>query len=85
MAEITKFADGICYYNVWLRHANVDSNPHLTFPMEYGIVRNNIYRVGVSKVTGPGTPSPSKDGPEHIYLRIFAREWNLRTQPPIRL
>ena len=85
MAEITKFADGICYYNVWLRHANVDSNPHLTFPMEYGIVRNNIYRVGVSKVTGPGTPSPSKDGPEHIYLRIFVREWNLRTQPPIRL
>ena len=85
MAEITKFADGICYYNVWLRHANVDSDPHLTFPMEYGIVRNNIYRVGVSKVTGPGTPSPSKDGPEHIYLRIFVREWNLRTQPPIRL
>ena len=85
MAEITKFADGICYYNVWLRHANVDSNPHLTFPMEYGIVRNNIYRVGVSKVTGPGTPLPSKDGPEHIYLRIFVREWNLRKQPPIRL
>ncbi len=85
MAEITKFADGICYYNVWLRHANVDSDPHLTFPMEYGIVRNNIYRVGVSKVTGPGTPLPSKDGPEHIYLRIFVREWNLRTQPPIRL
>ena len=85
MAEITKFADGICYYNIWLRHANVDSNPHLTFPMEYGIVRNNIYRVGVSKVTGPGTPSPSKDGPEHIYLRIFVRQWNLRKQPPIRL
>ena len=85
MAEITKFADGICYYNIWLRHANVDSNPHLTFPMEYGIVRNNIYRVGLSKVTGPGTPTPSKDGPEHIYLRIFVREWNLREQPPIRL
>lgn len=85
MAEITKFTDGICYYNVWLRHANVDSNPHLTFPMEYGIVRNNIYRVGLSKVTGPGTPSPSKDGPEHIYLRIFVREWNRREQPPIRL
>ena len=85
MAEITEFTNGICYYNVWLRHANVDSDPHLTFPMEYGIVRNNIYRVGLSKVTGVGTPAPNKNEPEHLSLRIFVREWNLREQPTIRL
>lgn len=85
MAEITEFTDGICYYNVWLRHANVDSDPHLAFPMEYDIVRNNIYRVGLSKVTGPGTPAPALNAPEHVSLRIFVREWNLRVQPSIRL
>ena len=85
MAEITEFTDGVCYYNVWLRHANIDSDPHLPFPMEYGIVRNNIYRVGLSKVTGPGTPTPDLKAPDHLYLRIFVREWNLRKQPTIRL
>ena len=53
--------------------------------MEYGIVRNNIYRVGLSKVTGPGTPTPDLKAPDHLYLRIFVREWNLRKQPTIRL
>lgn len=85
MAEIDKFTNGVCYYNIWLRHANIDENPHLTFPMEYGIVRNNIYRVGVEKVTGPGTALPEMKEPDHIYLRIFVRKWNLRVQPTIRL
>lgn len=85
MGEVEYFPGGVCYYNIWLRHANIDTDPHLTFPMEYGIVRNNIYRVGVEKVTGPGTALPVMNGPDHIYLRIFVRKWNLRVQPAIRL
>lgn len=85
MAEVEMFQDGVCYYNIWLRHANTDGNPHLTFPMEYGIVRNNIYRVGIETVTGPGTAIPDLQAPDHIYLRIFVRKWNLREQPVIRL
>lgn len=85
MAEITKYENGVCYYNIWLRHANVDADPHLTFPMEYGIVRNNIYRVGVEKFTGPGTPTPSYEAPDHLYLRIFVRPWNRREHSKIIL
>ena len=85
LAVIEKFPDGVCYYNIWLRHANVDSDPHVTFPMEYGIVRNNIYRVGVETITGPGSATPSLEAPEHAHLRIFVRPWNLREQPVIRL
>lgn len=85
LAEIVEYVNGVCYYNLWLRHANVDSNPHTTFPMEYGIVRNNIYRVGVEKFTGPGTPTPSYEGPEHVRLRIFVRPWNRRVHPEILL
>lgn len=85
LAEIEMYTNGVCYYTIWLRHANIEEDPHLTFPMEYGIVRNNIYRVGVEKFTGPGTALPVMNGPEHLYLRIFVRKWNLRVQPVIRL
>lgn len=85
LAEIVEYQNGVCYYNTWLRHANTNSDPHMTFPMEYGIVRNNIYRVGVEKFTGPGSPTPKYDGPEHVHLRIFVRPWNKRVHPEILL
>lgn len=85
LATITEYPGGVCYYNIWLRHANIDSDPHETFPMEYGIVRNNIYRVGVEKFTGPGSPTPSYEDPTHVRLRIFVRPWNLRVHPEILL
>lgn len=84
-AEITMFVGGVCYYTVWLRHANKEADPHETFPMEYGIVRNNIYRVGVKKFTGPGTPNPSFENPDHAQLRIFVRPWYRRENSEIIL
>lgn len=91
-ALVQEYVDGKCYYNLWLRHANTDisgtdnvwetTDPHETFPMEYGIVRNNIYRVGVG-FTGPGTPEPELRGPRNIRYRIFVRKWFLREFPPV--
>lgn len=91
-ALVQEYVDGKCYYNLWLRHANTDvsgadntwdtSDPHETFPMEYGIVRNNIYRVGVG-FTGPGTPQPELRAPRNIRYRIFVRKWFLREFPPV--
>lgn len=91
-ALVQEYIDGKCYYNLWLRHANTDvsgadntwdtSDPHETFPMEYGIVRNNIYRVGVG-FTGPGTPQPELRAPRNIRYRIFVRKWFLREFPPV--
>lgn len=91
-ALVQEYVNGKCYYNLWLRHANTDvsgtdnawntSDPHETFPMEYGIVRNNIYRVGVG-FTGPGTPQPEMRGPRNIRYRIFVRKWFLREFPPV--
>lgn len=83
MAEIVEYVNGVCYYNLWLRHANVEADPHETFPMEYGIVRNNIYRVGVEKFTGPGSPTPTYESPTRVHLRIFVRPWNRRVHPEI--
>ncbi len=87
LATVTAFPGGICYYNVWIRHALDDSiedagEVHETHPMEYGIVRNNIYRIGMS-FTGPGMPVPELTNPLNIKSRIFVRRWNFRPQPEI--
>jgi len=82
-ASLTEFKGGVCYYNLWLRHANdAGSDPHATCPMEYAIVRNNIYRVGFS-FTGVGTPTPEVREPHNIVTRIFTRKWNFRPQPEV--
>lgn len=80
---ITKYSKGICYYNLWLKHSNYNKNavpdPAEPFPMQYGIVRNNIYRVGV-EFSGPGDPEPTFNGPLNMRPYIFVRKWNLREE-----
>ncbi|MDE5870000.1 MAG: Mfa1 fimbrilin C-terminal domain-containing protein [Muribaculaceae bacterium] len=77
-AMITKFTGGICYYNLWLRHFNLDNaDPQTDYPMEYAIVRNNIYRFSIS-FSGPGDPTPTLREPDTMMSRIFVRKWNRR-------
>lgn len=74
-----------CYYNVWLRHENIVDDPNTTM-MEFGIVRNNIYRVCV-EFTGIGMPDVPDDmtTPESIRMYIFVRKWNLVEHPKIEI
>lgn len=79
-AIITPYPDGVCYYNTWIRHCNeVVDGLHVCTPMEYGIVRNNVYRIKFS-FSGPGTPQPELDEPENLDVRIFVRKWNIREE-----
>lgn len=83
LAEIEKFTGGVCYYNVWLRHSNDDkSDPHMTCPMEFGIVRNNIYRAGF-RFSGPGTPDVNLKKPSEIESIIYVRKWLFRKHSEI--
>lgn len=79
-ATLTRFDKGICYYNLWLRHYNDESaDPQATYPMEYAIVRNNIYRVALT-FSGTGEPQPELREPDTMKARIFVRKWNLRQE-----
>ena len=83
-AELTRFTNGVCYYNLWLRHYNdvndaTPSNPHEKLPMEYVTVRNNIYRVSLG-FSGPGEPTPELKEPDTMQARIFVRKWNKRVE-----
>ena len=83
--ETPYYPGGICYYNIWVKHANIDREPNATeqnFPMKYGIVRNNIYRISLS-FNGIGEPKPELREPYNVTSRIFVVKWNFRPQPEI--
>lgn len=72
------FAKGICYYHVWIKHRNIaQSGLDTRFPMEYGIVRNHVYRLSF-RISGPGYPQPELIEPENIRASIFVRPWSFR-------
>ena len=77
--SIKHYVNGECYYYVWIRHAMFGSGTGEgtgEFPMEYGIVRNNIYRIGVRKVEYIGTEVPDP-GATPLTSTMTVREWRL--------
>lgn len=50
---IRKYEEGVCYYTYYIRHAD-DGDTVTESPMEHAIVRNNLYRLAVKSVSGPG-------------------------------
>lgn len=51
------YTNGVCYYIYWIRHAD-DGDPSDISPMEYAIVRNNIYQLYVNSISALGNPDP---------------------------
>ncbi|MDE6854260.1 MAG: fimbria major subunit [Muribaculaceae bacterium] len=75
---IDHYAGGVCYYPVWIRHRIISQSGDQTrFPMEFGIVRNHVYRVEFT-FSGPGYPEPDLIEPENIQAVIYVRPWSFR-------
>lgn len=80
---ITHFWNGICYYNIWIRHVGVEDGIYdRPIPMEFGIVRNNLYRISFT-FHGPGTPDLEIREPYNVRPRIFVQPWTVRRHPVI--
>lgn len=81
---ITPYPGGECYYHGSIRHSNAYDawDNHLCHPMEYAIVRNNVYIISFI-FTGPGSPTPEFDDPESLKVNVYVRPWNLRRQSTI--
>lgn len=73
---ITKYQDGICYYTYWIKHAE-DGNETKVSPMEYAIVRNNIYQINVTGINDIGTVTPTDYG---LYLECTVADWILEKE-----
>lgn len=68
---ITKYQNGICYYTYFIKHAE-DGDDTKVSPMEYAIVRNNIYQVNVTGINDIGTVTPTDYG---LYLSCTVTDW----------
>ena len=71
------YSEGRCYYVYWIRHAD-DENTTVISPMEYAIVRNNIYQLKINSISKLGTPEPDSNVEEvesNIHIRV--KSWNM--------
>ncbi len=85
-AGAVKYINGICYYRYYIRHSN-DNVTGTMGVMEYGIVRNNIYRLEINSFSRIGDPKPDPDDPtdmdEYLNIRLVVRPWSTRTHTTI--
>ena len=71
------YDQGRCYYVYWIRHAD-DYDINAISPMEYAIVRNNIYQLKINSISGLGTPEPDSNVKEvefdiHVQVKPWAK------------
>lgn len=82
------FKDGINFYAANIRHFNDALQPQAMAYGRYGVVRNNIYKITVNSVKGPGSPlvpTPDKEVPDdkaysYISVSVTVQPWIVRTQ-----
>lgn len=54
-----------CYYFYWNRH-NDNGNNGVMGPMEFGVVRNNVYKLAVTSIRKLGHPRISENDPDPV-------------------
>ena len=88
--NVTRCDNGLCYYKYWIKH-----EPHTErmAVMEYGIVRNNVYKMKVATISGIGESIEEIIDPEEeneqsnvfISVQLEILPWIVRTQEDIVL
>lgn len=75
---VSTYEDATCYYTWWVKHSN-DGVEETTGPMEYAIVRNNIYKLTVTSVAGLGgdVPGGEPESGDDIVIRVNVKDWTL--------
>lgn len=88
--DIKGYFKGVCYYQTNLiRHFNNDQSSKDMGYGRYGVVRNNIYKINITKISQPGEPTvvndkdnPGNDDPTKVFVAfdITINPWIVRTQ-----
>ena len=86
-------ADGkfVCYYPYWIKH--ISSDDVAEDVMEFGIVRNNVYKVTVTSIQGVGKDGVTEDiitdtetdDPTTVLLnvKLSIKPWTVRTNSAV--
>ena len=87
--NVTRCDNGICYYNYWIKHQTDDQ--HMAV-MEYGIVRNNVYKMKVTGISRIGESTEDIDPEEEnektevfIKVELNVLPWIIRLNDDIIL
>lgn len=88
--DIKGYKDGVCYYQTNLiRHFNDTMSAQEMGYGRYGVVRNNIYKINIKKISQPGEPTVvnekdngKKDDPSKVFVAfdVTINPWIVRTQ-----
>lgn len=80
-----------CYYKYWIRHMNNNNNEDMGI-MEFAIVRNNVYKLSVSKVNDLGDPTgeidpnnPDETSKFYLEVKVSILPWVVRNNEGIEL
>ncbi|MCD8164925.1 MAG: fimbria major subunit [Bacteroides sp.] len=75
------YKEGQSYYSVLIRHFDDSLSSNEGFAQgvfnfgRYGVVRNNVYKMTLNKITGPGTPTiPEPEGPDDKEKEYLSTE-----------
>lgn len=89
--KVDYYAEGVCYYPYWIKHQD-NNDPASMGIMEFGVVRNNVYKLSVSKINEIGAPSDkidpeNPDESEKVYLSVSVeiKPWTIRPNENIEL
>lgn len=82
--KFEKTDDGYrCYYKYWIRHLD-NNNPAEMGVMEFGVVRNNLYRMLITGVSDLGdgdtiiTPDTPDEGETYLKVVLNVKPWIVR-------
>lgn len=77
---VSTYENATCYYTWWVKHSNdKDNDDTKVGPMEYAIVRNNIYKLKVDLVAGLGgdVPGGTPESGDDIVIHVKVKDWTL--------
>ena len=90
LSGLATYKEGICYYTYWIKHANdqnednnlVGSKDKTGGVMEYAIVRNNVYKLNVTSISGPGGDIP---GDRNVNVNVLVEDWQMDSTEDVEL
>lgn len=90
ISGLATYKGGICYYTYWIKHANDQKEDNdlegkkdkTGGVMEYAIVRNNVYKLNVTSISGPGGDIP---GDRNVNVNVLVEDWELMDEEPVDL
>ena len=93
--RVKVYTSGVCYYPYWIKHADngVNQGTGSVGVMEFGIVRNNIYDMEVTGISGLGLSevdvtdpeNPDEDTSLKIQVNLYVKNWVVRSNGGIIL